>query len=129
MPTDNRDLKCAQCSVHIKGRAGKMYCSDQCRSTANNKKKLEDKAELLMRDTNRVLRHNRQVLHRASPEGKATVRRQTLLLAGFNFNYFTNIYQTQQGNTYYLCYDYGYMMLENDKVLIVNRQPYMEKNS
>lgn len=127
MTTGNTGRACAQCGGTMMGRAGKVYCSDQCRSTANNRKKLEDTAELLMRDTNRILRHNRQVLHRASPEGKATVRRQTLLLAGFNFSYFTNIYQTQQGNTYYLCYDYGYMKLENDKVLIVNRQPYMVK--
>jgi hypothetical protein len=45
--------------------------------------------------------------------------------AGFDFRYFTNLYRTQKGNTYHFCYDYGYLLLPEDKVLIVNQQPYM----
>ncbi|MFD2515399.1 hypothetical protein ACFSRY_16115 [Pontibacter locisalis] len=34
---------------------------------------------------------------------------------------------TSKGNTYHFCYDYGYLLLEGEKVLVVNWQPYMEK--
>jgi hypothetical protein len=56
--------------------------------------------------------------HRLSPEGKTTLRREVLLQAGFDFRYFTHLYRTQKGNTYYFCYDY--LLLEEEKVLIVN---------
>ncbi|MDX5438001.1 MAG: hypothetical protein LPK03_12440 [Pontibacter sp.] len=80
-----------------------------------------------MREINNKLRHNRQVLQRASPEGKTTLRREVLQLAGVDFRHFTHLYRTKNGNTYHFCYDYGYLLLEDEKVLIVNWQPYMEK--
>jgi hypothetical protein len=42
-----------------------------------------------------------------------------LLREGFDFEYFTNIRQTQKGSTYYFVYDYGYLALENDFYLVV----------
>ncbi|PVY37356.1 hypothetical protein [Pontibacter virosus] len=41
--------------------------------------------------------------------------------------YLTQVYRTQKGNTYHLCYDYGYLLLPEEKVLIVNWQPYMDE--
>jgi hypothetical protein len=49
-------------------------------------------------------------------------------MAGFDFRHFTHLYRTKQGNTYHFCYDYGYFLLPDEKVLIVNWQPYMEQN-
>lgn len=118
---------CGHCGVALAGRSDKKFCSDQCRATAGNTRKLSDKGERLMRDINGTLRHNRQVLRKASPEGKTTIRRRALELAGFDFRYFTHIYRTQMGNTYHFCYDYGYLLLPEDKVLIVNWQQYMER--
>ncbi|GAB3196000.1 hypothetical protein ABID22_001685 [Pontibacter aydingkolensis] len=48
--------------------------------------------------------------------------------AGFDFRHFTHLYRTSKGNTYHFCYDYGYLLLEDEKVLIVNWQPYMHKS-
>ena len=46
---------------------------------------------------------------------------------GYNFNYFTNIYTTTKGVTYYYCYDYGYRLLEeNGKVLLVKKLDYVK---
>ncbi|WP_238395822.1 hypothetical protein [Pontibacter pudoricolor] len=59
-----------------------------------------------------------------SPGGKTTVRRDVLLQFGFDFNYHTHLYRTRQGNTYHFCYDYGYLLLEDDRVLIVSQQNY-----
>ena len=124
-----KEKLCGHCGTALIGRTDKKFCSDQCRARAANQKKLEDRGERLMREINGALRRNRQVLHRFSPEGKTTVRRQVLELAGFDFRHFTHLYRTKQGNTYYFCYDYGYLLLEDEKMLIVNWQPYMEKQA
>ncbi|MBF9253237.1 hypothetical protein I2I11_08035 [Pontibacter sp. 172403-2] len=121
------DRTCAQCGEAVVGRADKRFCSSQCRAMASNQRRSDDAGEQRMREINARLRHNRQVLQRASPEGKTTLKRQVLELAGFDFGHFTHLYRTQKGNTYYFCYDFGYLLLEDEKVLIVNWQPYMEK--
>jgi hypothetical protein len=117
---------CQQCEAHMSGRIDKKYCSDQCRATAGNRRKEEDKGEQLIRDINNRLRHNRNLLLQASPEGKTTLRKTSLQQAGFDFRHFTHLYLTKQGNTYYFCYDYGYLLLDDEKVLVVNWQPYMK---
>ncbi|NDK54291.1 hypothetical protein GWO68_00030 [Pontibacter sp. BT213] len=117
---------CEHCGAKLIGRIDKRFCSDQCRATAKNSRKAQNAGERLMKEVNTKLRHNRFVLQRHSPEGKTTMRREVLLLAGFDFRHFTHLYRTKQGNTYYFCYDYGYLLLEDDKVLIVNWQPYMQ---
>jgi len=119
------DKTCVQCGTAIVGRADKRFCTNQCRAAYSNKRREADAGERFMREINNKLRHNRFVLQRASPEGKTTLRRDVLLQAGFDFKYFTHLYRTKQGNTYYFCYDYGYLLLDDDKVLIVNHQPYM----
>ncbi|MCX2739420.1 DUF2116 family Zn-ribbon domain-containing protein [Pontibacter anaerobius] len=118
---------CPTCEGEIIGRTDKRFCSDQCRFLFNNAKKREDKSELLIQRVNATLRKNRTLLKQASPEGKTTLRREVLQLAGFDFRHFTHLYRTKSGNTYHFCYDYGYLLLEDEKVLIVNWQPYMDK--
>ncbi|MDX5438442.1 MAG: hypothetical protein LPK03_14660 [Pontibacter sp.] len=127
MMTDKKEKTCENCGVMVKGRIDKRYCSDQCRATARNQRKAQNMGERLMKEINNKLRHNRQVLQRASPEGKTTLRREILQLAGFDFRHFTHLYRTKQGNTYHFCYDYGYLLLPDEKVLIVNWQAYMDK--
>lgn len=119
---------CGHCGESLSGRVDKKFCSDQCRARAGNQRKLEDQGEQLMRQVNLTLRQNRHILHRASPVGKTTLRRETLQQAGFDFYHFTHLYRTKSGSTYHFCYDYGYLLLDEEKVLIVNWQPYMEKN-
>ena len=119
---------CGHCGETLAGRMDKKFCSDQCRARAGNLRKLEDQGERLIRQINQALRLNRHVLHRASPEGKTTLRREALLQAGFDFRHFTHLYRTRSGSTYHFCYDYGYLLLDDEKVLIVNWQAYMEKN-
>ncbi|MCF8374328.1 MAG: hypothetical protein K9H64_22085 [Bacteroidales bacterium] len=63
-----------------------------------------------------------------SPSGKTTTRRSFLLEKGFDFRYYTNTYKTKTGNTYHFCYDFGWLEVEGEKVLIVNWQPYMEQS-
>jgi hypothetical protein len=108
------------------GRIDKRFCSDQCRAMAHNRQRQKNQGEQMVRRINLVLRRNRALLRHLSPQGKSTVSRQFLEQAGFAFGYHTNLYRTQRGNTYTFCYDYGYLLLPEEKVLIVNWQPYME---
>ena len=117
---------CLQCAAAIVGRSDKRYCSDSCRHLANNTVKRQSQGERRIHQVNAALRRNRSILKQLSPQGKTTLPRQYLELAGFDFRYLTQIYRTQKGNTYHLCYDYGYMLLSEEKVLIVNWQPYMD---
>ena len=121
--------KCLQCAAAIVGRSDKRYCSDQCRYLANNKAKRQRQGEKRIQQVNAALRKNRSILKQLSPQGKTTIPRQYLELAGFDFRYLTQLYRTQKGNTYCLCYDYGYLLLPEEKVLIVNWQPYMDEGS
>jgi hypothetical protein len=58
-------------------------------------------------------------MHELNPEGKVKISRSKFMSKGFNFNYFTNIYTTQTGKTYYFCYETGYLPIENEEVLLV----------
>ena len=54
------------------------------------------------------------------------MRTEVLKNEVYNFKFFTHIYKTKTGFTYYFCYDFGYMPVEDDKILIVNWQEYMK---
>ncbi len=79
-----------------------------------------------MRNINYTLRKNRRILESTNPSGKLNIHRSVLERKGFNFNYFTNIYTTKSGTTYYFCYDQGYIFHENDYLTLVVRQEYIE---
>ena len=116
--------QCLECSIEIFGREDKKFCSDQCRNAYNNRLNADSKN--FMRNINNVLRKNRRVLIELNPEGKSiTTSRDELLMRGFNFNYFTNTFETKQGKMYYFCYDQGYLELENGKYALVVKQEYV----
>lgn len=118
------DNFCIYCGESMKGRTDKRFCNEQCRNAWHNSK--PNKSEAFIKNINKILRKNRSILRFASPEGKTTVKKDFLLGLGFDFNYYTNLYSTKNKNTYYFCYDYGYLILENTKVLIVRWQNYMK---
>lgn len=122
----NGNRKCGQCNSVILGRSDKRYCSEQCRAIHNNQKRQHDSGEKFILQTNSILRKNRTILKQASPYGKTTLSRKVLEQAGFDFRYFTSQYRTNRGNVYNFCYDFGYLLLPESKVLIVNYQPYMD---
>jgi len=57
-------------------------------------------------------------------KGKAT--KEQLLLNGFNFDYYTNLYKTKQGKIYYFVYELGYLELEEEKLALVKKQEYVK---
>lgn len=116
--------QCLECKEEFNGRADKKYCSTSCRSAAHNK--LNREAINFVRNINNILGKNRRILADLNPDGKARVHKDKLLAEGFKFSYFTNIYQTKNGNTYYFVYDYGYLALADGFYTLVRRQSYVE---
>ena len=108
---------CKECGQELIGRSDKRFCDDQCRSTFYNKQNRS--AINSIRKINNILRSNRRILEQLNPNEKTVVGRQTLLDHGFSFTYFTNMYSTKSGKTYYFCYDYGYVELPEEKYGLV----------
>lgn len=116
--------QCQQCGDKFLGRSDKRFCSDQCRAGYNNSNRAD--SEKVIMDVNKVLRRNRTILRTLNPVGMTIVRKEFLTERGFNFKYFTSLYKTKEGNEYWFCYDVGYMLLEENKVRIVDQQKYMK---
>jgi len=116
-------MKCLYCDEEIKGRSDKKFCDNNCKSAWHKAQANPKEAEI--KRINKILRRNRSVLKFYSPQGKTTVRKKFLVDQGYNFKYFTQVYKTKNDNVYYLCYDYGFMLLEDEKVLIIQKQDYM----
>ena len=110
---------CLECEEKIVGREDKKFCSDGCRNAYNNKMNKDNTN--LMRNINNKLRKNYRILCELNVEGKAKTSRTTLMGKGFDFEYFTSIYNTKTGNTYYFLYDQGYRVLEDDYFMLVKK--------
>lgn len=117
---------CMECGKPLVGRIDKKFCNDQCRFQYNNKKKRLHEAAIL--NINQQLRKNRTIIKSLNPVGKTTVRRSLLKNMGFSFEFFTHIYRTEKGLTYYFNYDYGYTLIEDEKIVLVTYQQYMDRN-
>ena len=119
------DKTCKQCNGEIKGRSDKLFCSNECRNQYHNFDLAEKEADV--KRINSILRRNRTILKKLNPTGKTTVRIEYLTIQGFDFSYFTHLYLTKNDNIYRFCYNYGYVLVGTEKVLIVNWQEYMNE--
>ena len=112
---------CLECGEKIMGRIDKKFCSDACRNAYNNKQN-KDQTNL-MRNINNKLRKNFKILSEQNfVENKAKTTRNKLSVAGFDFEYFTNIKTYKNGAQYYFVYDFGYKFLEEDFILVVKKE-------
>ncbi|MBT0606999.1 hypothetical protein [Aequorivita echinoideorum] len=111
---------CPECGRKILGRADKKFCSDACRNSRNNLLNKDNKN--LIRNINNMLRKNYRILESLNIENKTKTTKDKLLRLGFSFDYFTGIYTTKTGSTYFYLYDQGYLPLENDYYLLVKKE-------
>ena len=113
---------CLSCGKTVKGRSDKKFCDDYCRAAFNNE--LKSAANSLIRNVNNALAKNRRVLQQLLPEGEHTAKasREKLLEKGFQFKYHTHLYRTKTDKTYFYCYEYGYLPLENNWFLVVKKE-------
>ncbi len=110
---------CPECGEVIKGRIDKKFCSDMCRNSFNNK--VNSDTTNYVRNINNILRKNRRILEESLQGEKTTLARQKLVDKGFNFKYYTHHHTTRNNHTYIFCYEFGYLLIENDFVLIIKR--------
>lgn len=122
MTTDIAPKLCLTCSKPLKGRTDKKFCDDYCRNNFNNQLKADNNN--YVRNINNALRKNRRILEALLPdtEDMAKANKDRLLNKEFQFKYITHTYTNKKGNTYFFCYEYGYLPLENDWFLIVRRR-------
>lgn len=109
---------CRRCNGQIKGgRSDRKYCSATCRSHFNND--INSQSNNYMRNVNTILRRNKGILENLIPEEAAKVSKSTLTHKGFDFNYYTNSRTNTKGNIYYYCYEYGYMVIDEESCFLV----------
>lgn len=114
---------CLCCEESISGRVDKKFCSDQCRNAYNNEKNAG--YENHVRRINGILRKNRKLLESLSGQiNKKILPAISFTNAGFNYNYYTSSFSTKNGHTYYFCYEYGYLKIGTEKIMIVKRDNF-----
>ena len=111
---------CLECKAPLKGRVDKKFCSDYCRNTFNNS--VDKESKNLIRNVNNRLRKNYKILSELNVSGKMKVTRTKLYDNGFDFQFFTSIYKTKIGNTYFYVYNEGYLALEGDLFLLIRKE-------
>lgn len=118
---------CNWCGKELFGRADKRFCNAYCRNSYNNKSKKKD--EEVIQNVNKVIRRNRKILKTLCPTGKLVVKKDVLDSVGYNYKYFSEMYKSDEGRYYFLCYDYGFTPISEDNkqdVMIVKRAEYMD---
>ena len=113
---------CLACGKTIRGRSDKKFCDDYCRNNFNNQ--LKAASNNYVRNINNALKKNRRILEElfGPADEMVKVPKEKLLQAGFQFKYLTHTYTNKKGNTYFFCYEYGYLPLEHDWYLVVKRK-------
>lgn len=119
---ETADKLCLECSKPLKGRVDKKFCDDNCRNAYNNKQNSDQSN--YVRNLNNILRRNRRILQGFIPEGESIGKlpKQKLLSAGFDAIYHTHQYTNKKGDVYHFCYEYGWLPIEGDWVLVVQRK-------
>src|SRR5215217_5806808 len=117
--TANRE--CLACGKTLHGRADKKFCNDYCRNAYNNN--LKSASSPHVRNINNALQKNRRILETVlGAEEMQKVQKEKLLQDGFNFKFITHTYMNKKGNTYFFCYEYGYLPLEHGGYLVVKQK-------
>ncbi len=113
---------CQYCDKSILGRADKKFCDDYCRNSFNNN--LKSTSGNYIRNIQNSLKRNRNILENILNDGVETVKipKEKLYGQGFQFKYHTHTYINKKGSIYYYCFDYGFLELENQWLLVVRQR-------
>jgi hypothetical protein len=123
-------MYCLYCNDRIRGRSDKKFCDDNCRASFNSA--LNGRTHPYICYINREIRRNRRILRERfdtyTPE--TPVEKEWLIAKGFNFFYATHREETETGIVMVYCYEYGYILLPNNKVqLLYEPNPYVPKQT
>jgi hypothetical protein len=119
--------RCLDCNKEISGRSDKKFCNPYCKSAYHYKKDKETKPSLFKK-IDRQLKTNRRILKLYNKAGKSIVMKKILIDEGFNPHYYTHTWRKRYDETYYFCYEYGYLILKEngkEKYVLIRWQQYM----
>ncbi|MEH6306049.1 hypothetical protein RYH73_10380 [Olivibacter sp. CPCC 100613] len=114
------DRFCLDCHEPLIGRSDKKFCNDACRSNFNNRLKIHDQNHI--RRVNAILKKNRGIIMNLNPNGKKKVLKEDLLNLGFDFKHYTHILDTSRGSKYFFCYEFGYLFIKQEEILLVKNE-------
>ncbi len=120
--------KCNFCNELIKGRAGKKFCNQYCKS-AYHYKKAKDETPSFYLKVDKQLKINRRILKKYNQAGKSYLRVEKMNEEGFNPKFFTHYWKNKKGDVYLFCYEFGFLHTENNgvkKYLLIKWQEYMK---
>jgi len=114
--------QCIACQKTVRGRSDKKFCNDYCRNSYNNQ--LKSPANTLIRNQNNQLLKNRKILETIYGKEKIFIKinNSELLKMGFDFDLVTQVRKTKQQSLYYYCYEFGYMPINNDTIVIIGNE-------
>ncbi len=113
---------CQVCSKPLKGRTDKKFCDDYCRNQYNNRHASGQYNS--MRRINRILCNNRRILKEQlnATTGLCRIRKEALQELGYRFSFGTHIIRNKAGSVFHFTYDYGYLNLEQNELLLVKTE-------
>ncbi len=116
--------KCLACDKSLRGRVDKKFCDDYCRSNYNNLQKATNKPDAYVKQVNNTLLKNRKILAEVLTDKEEMTKTTSdkLTQKGFVFKYHTHTYKNKKEQTYFFCYDYGYLPLGENWFLVVRRK-------
>lgn len=112
---------CLACAQVIIGRSDKRFCDDGCRNVYHNNRNSTPNSRV--RTINKQLLKNRKILaDTLGMEKMVKVLRDKLVSQGYSFTYYTHHLLTQKGQSYTFVYEYGYLILDESRLLIVKQK-------
>ncbi len=117
---EKRNIECPVCGSRIVGRRDKKFCDVQCRVTYHQR--INNDCDRMIRKFNNRLKKNRKILNDFEELGKVICSSKQLLFMGFDFSIHTSIYINDCGDTFYYCYDRGYVSKGRDEYAVVKRE-------
>ena len=119
--------KCLECGKKLKGRLDQKFCTVYCKSAYHYKNAKLKESSIYVNIDNQ-LKLNRRILKRYNLSGQSQIKKEILINEGFDFDYFTHIWEAKNGNVYFFCYEFGFRDLnENEKYMLIMWQDYMKK--
>ncbi|MDB5159436.1 MAG: hypothetical protein JWR50_4143 [Mucilaginibacter sp.] len=110
---------CKECGGLLVGRIDQVYCSEMCRTSANNKRVREEAQRVpdCIQRIQKTLLQNYKILNGLRDRGSKLFSKLYLMDLGFNFHHVTGITE-KDGTILFYCFNQGYA-LHNDQVILL----------
>lgn len=109
---------CKQCLACFKGRSDKKFCSIRCKNTWHAEQ--QQTMRNVMAEIDAHLHQNRKILEILMGNAtKIELDVHILTQTGFRYEYHTGTHLNNAGNFYRIVYDYKWMDVSDQKILIL----------